>query len=99
VDDVGMYLLLTFGIHILRPFVIFCGHLIYFMVIWYIFTRFGMLYKEKSGNPVLLIYDFNSQSWRNGNILTTIRSNIGITFRNSFALLLEDCIHLTCLKT
>jgi hypothetical protein len=21
------------------------------MVIWYIFSRFGMLYKEKSGNP------------------------------------------------
>jgi hypothetical protein len=22
------------------------------MVIWYIFSRFGMLYQEKSGNPV-----------------------------------------------
>jgi hypothetical protein len=25
--------------------------LVYFMVIWYIFPRFGMLYQEKSGNP------------------------------------------------
>jgi hypothetical protein len=27
------------------------AHLVYLMVIWYIFHRFGMLYKEKSGNP------------------------------------------------
>jgi hypothetical protein len=30
------------GIHILWP---------YFVVIWYISSRFGMLYEEKSGNP------------------------------------------------
>jgi hypothetical protein len=24
------------------------------MVIWYIFSRFGMLHQEKSGNPALL---------------------------------------------
>jgi hypothetical protein len=30
---------------------IFCGHLVYFRVIWYIFPRFEMLYQEKSGNP------------------------------------------------
>jgi hypothetical protein len=35
----------------LRPFVTFCGQLVYFMVIWYIFSRFGILYQEKSGNP------------------------------------------------
>jgi hypothetical protein len=29
---------------ILRP-------LVYFIVIWYIFSRFGMMYQEKSGNP------------------------------------------------
>jgi hypothetical protein len=46
------------------PIGIFCGHLVYFVVIWYIlwsfgifcghlvyFFRFGMLYQEKSGNP------------------------------------------------
>jgi hypothetical protein len=36
---------------ILMPFGIFCGHLAYFVVIWYIFSRFGMLHHEKSGNP------------------------------------------------
>jgi hypothetical protein len=36
---------------ILWLFGIFCGHLVYLMVIWYIFSRFGMLYAEKSGNP------------------------------------------------
>jgi hypothetical protein len=30
----------------------FYGHLAYFMVIWLIFPRFGMLYQGKSGNPV-----------------------------------------------
>jgi hypothetical protein len=37
--------------NILWPFGIFCGHLVYFVVIWCIFPRFGILYKEKSGNP------------------------------------------------
>jgi hypothetical protein len=39
----------------LRPFGIFCGHLVclhtYFMVIWNIFPCFGTFYQEKSGNP------------------------------------------------
>jgi hypothetical protein len=34
-----------------RPTGIFCGHLVQFVVIWYTFTRFGMLYREKYGNP------------------------------------------------
>jgi hypothetical protein len=38
--------------NILWPFGIFCGNLVYFVVIWYIFTRFGILEQEKSGNPV-----------------------------------------------
>jgi hypothetical protein len=36
---------------ILQPFGIFCGNLEHFMIIWYIFPRFGMLHQEKSGNP------------------------------------------------
>jgi hypothetical protein len=36
---------------IFRPFGIFYGHLAYFTPFWYIFTRVGMLYQEKSGNP------------------------------------------------
>jgi hypothetical protein len=48
----------------LWPFGIFCGHLVYFIVIWYILWpfgifychleyifRIGMLHQEKSGNP------------------------------------------------
>jgi hypothetical protein len=31
---------------IFRLFGIFYGHLVYFVVIWYILTRFGMLYQE-----------------------------------------------------
>jgi hypothetical protein len=27
------------------------GHLVFFMAIWYIFPSFGILYKDKSGNP------------------------------------------------
>jgi hypothetical protein len=37
---------------ILWTFNIFYGHLVYFVVVWYIFPRFGRLYQEKSGNPV-----------------------------------------------
>jgi hypothetical protein len=44
--------LMTIGSYLL-PFDLFCGHLVYFMVIWYVFSRFGMLNKEKSGNPEL----------------------------------------------
>jgi hypothetical protein len=32
-------MLRPFGKHTLRPFGIFCGHIVYFMVIWYIFSR------------------------------------------------------------
>jgi hypothetical protein len=37
---------------ILWPLEIFYGHLVYFVVVWYISPRFGILYQEKSGNPV-----------------------------------------------
>jgi hypothetical protein len=53
---------------ILRPFGQFSRHLVYFVVIWYIlwsfgifcghlvhFSRFGMFYREKSGNPVFSV--------------------------------------------
>jgi hypothetical protein len=39
---------------------VFYGHLVYFGFVWYIlgsfgiFSRFGMFYKEKSGNTVQL---------------------------------------------
>jgi hypothetical protein len=37
--------------YILWLFGIFYGYLAYFMVLWHIFPHFGMLNKEKSGNP------------------------------------------------
>jgi hypothetical protein len=36
-----------------KMFSIIYGHLVYFMFIWYNFSRFGMLYQENSGNPGL----------------------------------------------
>jgi hypothetical protein len=39
---------------IVMPSGIFCGQLVYFLVkCIYIFPRFGMLFQDKSGNPVL----------------------------------------------
>jgi hypothetical protein len=35
-----------------RPFGMFNGHLVYFVVIWYNFSRFGVFCQEKSDNPV-----------------------------------------------
>jgi hypothetical protein len=43
---------------ILRPINIFYGPLVYFVVIWYIFPRVGILYLQKSGNP-----DAESNFW------------------------------------
>jgi hypothetical protein len=37
--------------NILQAFGICYGHLVHFRAIWYIFSRFGMLHREKSGNP------------------------------------------------
>jgi hypothetical protein len=39
---------------------IFYGHLVYFEEIWLYFSRFGMLYQEKSGNPVREVRPFCS---------------------------------------
>jgi hypothetical protein len=36
---------------ILQSFVIFYGHLVKYLEIWYIFPRFGILFQEKYGNP------------------------------------------------
>jgi hypothetical protein len=36
---------------LLWPNGLFYGHLVHFVVIWYIFPRFGISYREKSGNP------------------------------------------------
>jgi hypothetical protein len=36
---------------ILRPYGIFCCHLVYLKVIWYIFSRFWYVVPKKSGNP------------------------------------------------
>jgi hypothetical protein len=32
-------------------FWIFCDRFVHFVFIWYIFSGFGIMYKEKSGNP------------------------------------------------
>jgi hypothetical protein len=39
--------------YVLLPIGKFNGHLLHFVVIWYIFSRFGIFYQEKSGNPAL----------------------------------------------
>jgi hypothetical protein len=53
---------------ILRPLGIICGHMVYFMVIWYSFPRFGMLHQEKSGNPCFEAHayverNFEQEGW------------------------------------
>jgi hypothetical protein len=39
--------------NILRTFGKFYGHLVHFVFIWYIYSVFGIVHQEKSGNPVL----------------------------------------------
>jgi hypothetical protein len=44
----------VFGTFYCRLEYTYYGDLVYFMVIWYIFSRFGKFYQEKSGsNPGL----------------------------------------------
>jgi hypothetical protein len=47
-EDVGIFYGRWF---FLRSIGIYYVHWVYFVVIWYKFSRFGLLYKEKSGNP------------------------------------------------
>jgi hypothetical protein len=48
-ENVGMY---TYVRIVYAHFGIFYGHLIKFVVIWYIYVLlFGIFYQEKSGNP------------------------------------------------
>jgi hypothetical protein len=42
-------------------------NLVHFVVIWYIFPRFGMLYQEKSGNPGLSSGPFQIKSGKVNN--------------------------------
>jgi hypothetical protein len=51
----------TYIVPILWPFGIFYGHFVYFMAIWYIFPRFGVLHQEKIGNPDFKEYIFCPQ--------------------------------------
>jgi hypothetical protein len=43
-------------IFILLSFEIFYCPLVYFVVIWFIMTHFGMFYQERSGNPELKFF-------------------------------------------
>jgi hypothetical protein len=44
------------GIHILWPFCIFYGHLVYFMAIWYILWPFGNLVAIQYSSPPAFWY-------------------------------------------
>jgi hypothetical protein len=37
--------------NILQPFGKFYDHLVHFAFIWYIYSGFGIMHQEKSGNP------------------------------------------------
>jgi hypothetical protein len=38
---------------------IFYDHLVHLVIIWYIFSGFGITYQEKSGNPALGVFHFH----------------------------------------
>jgi hypothetical protein len=55
-----MYLVI---LSILRLNDIFYGHLVHFVVTWYIFTHFDVLYREKYSNPTIVVvvnYSYNN---------------------------------------
>jgi preprotein translocase subunit SecY len=55
---------MTVGLYFTTIF-IFYGHLIYFVLILVCFSRFGMLYQERSGNPVTTTQQIENQ-WLGG---------------------------------
>jgi hypothetical protein len=55
------YTLRPFGLF-LRPLEILCGHLAYFVVIWYIFPHFGIFFSKK--NLATLVVDLASDKIR-----------------------------------
>jgi hypothetical protein len=48
--DVGVFMAI---LSIIRSNGIVFSYLVHFVAIWYNFSRFGMLYRQKSGNPDL----------------------------------------------
>jgi hypothetical protein len=50
-SDGKMLICLMAILNILRTFGIFYDHLVHFLFCWYIFSGFGIMYQEKSGNP------------------------------------------------
>jgi hypothetical protein len=72
--------------NILQTFGIFYGQQDHFRVIWYIFTRFGMLYREKSGNPVVEQQDLFSRHRPNISMEfpgSKLQAHFGRFFHNS----------------
>jgi hypothetical protein len=67
-------ILLPFGLHILRPFDIVCGNLVYFILIWYIFPILVRCTKKNLATLILGRYGcrqiyrrfkYRKLSWRN----------------------------------
>jgi hypothetical protein len=42
--------------YILRTFRIFYDHLVHIVLMWNIFSSFGIVHQEKSGNPVVHLF-------------------------------------------
>jgi ABC-type uncharacterized transport system permease subunit len=56
---------LFYGHLVYTAICLFCVHSVYFVVIWYIFSRSGTFCREKSGNPDLNSnYGANSFHWK-----------------------------------
>jgi hypothetical protein len=63
-----------FYIHLeyLKEFGIFYDHLVHFVFIWYIFSRFGIMDQKKSGNPATTTHT----SQHNKTSLTLLKSHM-----------------------
>jgi hypothetical protein len=57
-----VYFMALLSVFVLLSLVTFYGHSANFGFVWYIFSRFGMLHKEKSGNTVCLP---KTMPWKN----------------------------------
>jgi hypothetical protein len=68
----------------LRPLEIFYGPLVHFVVMWYIFPRFGILDQDKSGNPVCICSQlFENEFHRKGRSAAALNQGDRMSLRKN----------------
>jgi hypothetical protein len=83
-----------FGIVYIRTLDILYGSLVLLVVIWYVFSRFGVLHQAKSGNPARSTSARDSLTYRSRAINESCPSTADDFFHK--IILKQSCLQLVC---